>query len=57
MKILFLLLAMTACGYDERSAPTAITIQECAKDKEPLEDQKEDKDCALKALLESENEK
>jgi hypothetical protein len=57
MKILLLVLAMTACGYDERSRPATVTLQECAKDKEPLEDQKEEKDCALKALLEAENEK
>lgn len=57
MKILFLLLVITACGYDERSRPTTITLQDCAKDKEPLEDQKDQKDCALKALLESDNEK
>lgn len=57
MKILFLLLVITACGYDERSRPTTITLQDCAKDKEPLEDQRDKKDCALKALLESDNEK
>jgi hypothetical protein len=57
MKILLLVLGMTACGYDERSRPATVTLQECAKDKEPLEDQKEEKDCALMSLLEAENEK
>ncbi len=38
-------------------AGQTITLQECAKDKEPLEDQKEEKDCALMSLLEAENEK
>lgn len=57
MKIIFLLLAMTACGYDERSRPATINLQECAKDKETLEDQKEEKDCTIKALLELEQEK
>jgi hypothetical protein len=50
MKILLLVLGMTACGYDDRAAPTPIRTEECLQLNPSTGDDKLNGKCVLELL-------